>query len=154
MPAQAAAAARDAARELGHTVYTVASGMTQGVKLAREQFLVQRAALGRSLAGTGIDAETKQQLCGAVNASAARSAELGQVADQRRRGWESRTAAVVAQRDDRLAQRQAVAATRGGRSPRIGHQAAAREGAEKTASPAQPRRTPAQRPVSSAEVGR
>ncbi|MGW5312916.1 DNA translocase FtsK [Nocardia thailandica] len=153
VPAQAAAAARDAARELGHTVYTVASGMTQGVKLAREQFLVQRAALGRSLAGTGIDTETKQQLRGAVNASAARSAELGQVADQRRHGWESRTAAVAAQRDDRLAQRQAVAATRGGRSPRIGHQVA-REGAEKTASPAQPRRTPAQRSVSTAEVGR
>ena len=154
VPEQAAATARDAARELGGVVFSIAAGMTEGVKLAREQFLGHRAALGRSLAATGIDVTVKQQLKGAVNDAAARGAEMGQAADQRRQRWEARTEAVVAQRNDRLAQRQALAAGRGARSPRIGHQPT-RESAEKTGSPAPARRTPvAQRRTAGAEVGR
>ncbi|MGW5440389.1 hypothetical protein [Nocardia asteroides] len=86
-------------------------------------------------------------ICGRPGSSVAERTE-------RSTAWEARTVAVVAQRDDRLAQRQATASVRGGRSPRTGKSVRGEQA--KTSSPAPaPMRAPAgHRQIHTPEVGR
>lgn len=114
------AAVRSGVADLGDTVYRVALGATEGVEKARKTFVQQRGVLTANLAVAGADVDQQREISARVNTAGSHAGQLGRAAHQRSTAWEDRTAAVVTQRDDRLAQRQAAGAVRNGRAPRTG----------------------------------
>ncbi|MFE6925925.1 DNA translocase FtsK [Nocardia sp. NPDC057663] len=141
---QQTAAVRSGVADLGETIQSVTVGATEGVERARQRFTQQRDALTSNLAFAGADVDQQTAIRAQINAVGGRAGQLGRAVHQRSTAWEARTAAIVTQRDDRVAQRQAAASARGGRTPRTGK--SVRGDQSKSSSPAPvPMRAPAGR---------
>ncbi|MEU3015609.1 hypothetical protein [Nocardia asteroides] len=151
---QQTAAVRSAVADLGETVLSVAMGATEGVDAARRRFMQQRDVLTGRIGIAGAEEAQQNEIRARVNTVGGQAGQLGRRAHERSTAWEARIEAVVAQRDDRLAQRQATASVRGGRAPRTGKSVRGEQ--SKTSSPAPaPTRAPAgRRQIHTPEVGR
>ena len=151
---QHTAAVRSGVADLGDTVFRVAIGATEGVEQARKSFMQQRGVLTANLAIAGADVDQQREISARVNTAGSHAGQLGRAAHQRSTAWEDRTATIVTQRDDRLAQRQAAGAARNGRAPRTGKSVRAEQSQTSSPAPA-PMRAPAgRRQIHTPEVGR
>lgn len=151
---QHTAAVRSGVADLGDTVFRVAIGATEGVEQARKTFMQQRGVLTANLAIAGADVDQQREITARVNTAGSHAGQLGRAAHQRSTAWEDRTAAIVTQRDDRLAQRQAAGAARNGRAPRTGKSVRGEQSQTSSPAPA-PMRAPAgRRQIHTPEVER
>jgi hypothetical protein len=151
---QHTAAVRSGVADLGDTVFRVAIGATEGVEQARKTFMQQRGVLTANLAIAGADVDQQREISARVNTTGSHAGQLGRAAHQRSMAWEERTAAIVAQRDDRLAQRQAASSVRNGRAPRTGKSVRAEQSQTSSPAPAPTRAPAGRRQIHTPEVGR
>ncbi|WP_280298008.1 hypothetical protein [Nocardia neocaledoniensis] len=150
---QQTSAVRSAVADLGETVLSVAMGATEGVDAARRRFMQQRDVLTGRIGIAGAEEAQQNEIRAHVNTIGRQAGQLGRRAHERSTAWEARIEAVVAQRDDRLAQRQATASVRGGRAPRTGKSVRAEQSQTSSPAPA-PTRSPAgRRQIHTPEVG-
>lgn len=151
---QQTSAVRSAVADLGETVLSVAMGATEGVDAARRRFMQQRDVLTGRIGIAGAEEAQQNEIRAHVNTIGRQAGQLGRRAHERSTAWEARIEAVVAQRDDRLAQRQATASVRSGRAPRTGKSVRAEQSQTSSPAPA-PTRSPAgRRQIHTPEVGR
>ncbi|MGW6730206.1 RRQRL motif-containing zinc-binding protein [Nocardia sp. NPDC055029] len=151
---QQAAAVRSGVADLGETIHAVAIGATEGVELARQRFTQQRDVLTAHLAVAGADVEQQHTIRAQINTIGGQAGQLGRAVHQRSTAWENRTIAIVTQRDDRLAQRQATASARGGRTPRTGKSVRADQSKTSSPAPASMRAPAGRRHIHTPEVER
>ena len=99
---------------LADRLYMVACGSSGGRDLAsnREKFAAERTAVGKALTATGVPDPAKDQIRALIDGQAREAGQRGKLAIQRQQQWRGRTEQLVRSRDDRIAQRRAVATGR------------------------------------------
>jgi len=103
-------ALRSTVAALENTPYHVAGGLPRGVEADRQEFLDNRARLGRALQHAGVGAEVMTGIREVIDRHACAAGQAGQSAIERRDWWRERIDRIDTAREDALAQRQAAAA--------------------------------------------
>ncbi|WP_280510932.1 hypothetical protein [Nocardia farcinica] len=100
---------RDELSTVGDSLFSVASGAVDDYH--RDRFLKKRKDLGQALTAAGVYDETKSEIRTLVDSRARQAGELGRGAADREQRWKTRTAEILARRDDAIAQRRAANAS-------------------------------------------
>ncbi|MGQ4617550.1 hypothetical protein [Nocardia sp. R7R-8] len=89
---------------IGDTLYSVAGGAVDGVDSERQQFIDNRAALGKALTQAGGHRYTKTAVRELIDDRAREAGQYGRAAAERRTRWSARVDQIIARRDDAIAQ--------------------------------------------------
>ncbi|MFI2561881.1 RRQRL motif-containing zinc-binding protein [Nocardia farcinica] len=101
---------RDELSTVGDSLFSVASGAVDDYH--RDRFLKKRKDLGQALTAAGVYDETKSEIRTLVDSRARQAGELGRGAVEREQRWKTRTAEILARRDDAIAQQHAARTAR------------------------------------------